>query len=168
MAILPILHFPDKRLHLKAKIITKFDNALHKLIDDMAETMHKHNGIGLAATQVNVQKRIFIVNLDAEANPHDLKVFINPEIVSRSGNISGEEGCLSVPGIYESVVRAESICVKFQDSLGIVKQMNFDGLMSVCIQHEIDHLNGIVFVEYLSNLKQTFIKKKMNKIFKPE
>ncbi len=168
MALLSILHYPDSRLHLIAKPITVFDDKLKQLVNDMAETMYHSDGIGLAATQVNVQKQLFIIDLSRSDQPRNLLVFINPEILTKYGEVMGEEGCLSVPGIYESVVRAEKIQLKYQDLDGISHQIDCDGLMSVCIQHEIDHLNGRVFVEYLSGLKQNFIKKKMKKIFKPE
>lgn len=168
MALLQILHFPDTRLHLKANDVTEFDESLRKLVDDMAETMYENVGIGLAAIQVNVQKRVIIIDLSGNDEPNKLMVFINPEILSKNGEVIGEEGCLSVPGIYESVKRAVHIKVKYQDLEGKEYTLECDGLMSICIQHEIDHLDGKVFVEYLSNLKQNFIKKKMKKIFKPE
>jgi peptide deformylase len=133
----------------------------------MADTMYEENGIGLAATQVNVQKRIFIIDLSANDEPKNLMVFINPEILNRSGEVIAQEGCLSVPGIYESVSRSEKIICKYQDLDGKFHEYECDGLMSICIQHELDHLNGKVFIEYLSGLKQNFIKKKMKKIFKP-
>ena len=168
MAILQIIHFPDPRLHLKASRVTKFDNELKRLVDDMAQTMYENVGIGLAATQVNVQIRVIVMDLSQKDEPNKLLVFVNPEIIEKSGEVIGEEGCLSVPGIYESVRRFEKITVKYNDLNGETHQLHCDGLMSVCIQHDIDHLDGKVFVEYLSSLKQNFIKKKMKKIFKPE
>ena len=168
MALLQILHFPDPRLHLKASPVTTFDKELKRLVDDMTETMYKNDGIGLAATQVNIQKRLLIMDLAKKDEPKKLLVFINPEITSKSGEVVGEEGCLSVPGVFESVKRSENITVKFQDIDGVAHTLDCNGLMSVCVQHEIDHLDGKVFVEYLSSLKQNFIKKKMKKIFKPE
>ena len=168
MALLPILHFPDPRLHLKAGIVTKFDDNLRKLVTDMAETMYENIGIGLAAIQVNVQKQVIVMDLSGNDEPNKLLVFINPKILTKSGEVVGEEGCLSVPGIYESVKRAEFISLKYQDIEGKDHTLDCDGLMSICLQHEIDHLEGKVFVEYLSGLKQNFIKKKMKKIFKPE
>jgi peptide deformylase len=168
MALLQILHFPDSRLHLKASPVTLFDKKLKQLVDDMADTMYKNVGIGLAAIQVNVQKRVIVMDISGQDEPNKLLVFINPQILSKSGEVVGEEGCLSVPGVYESVKRAEKIKLKFQDLEGNEHTLDCDGLMSVCIQHEIDHLDGKVFVEYLSPLKQNFIKKKMKKIFKPE
>ena len=168
MALLPILHFPDPRLHLKAGIVTKFDDNLRKLVTDMAETMYENIGIGLAAIQVNVQKQVIVMDLSGNDEPNKLLVFINPKILTKSGEVVGEEGCLSVPGIYESVKRAEFISLKYQDIEGKDHTLDCDGLMSICLQHEIDHLEGKVIVEYLSGLKQNFIKKKMKKIFKPE
>ena len=134
----------------------------------MAQTMYQNDGIGLAATQVDVQKRLIIIDISKSDEAKKLQAFVNPEIVSRSGDVVGEEGCLSVPGVYESVRRSENISVKFQDLDGNVYTKDYTGLMSVCVQHEIDHLDGKVFVEYLSSLKQNFIKKKMKKIFKPQ
>lgn len=168
MASLQILHFPDPRLHLKAKMVDVFDKSIQTLVADMAEIMYANNGIGLAAIQVNVQKRLFIMDISREDEPKNLLVFVNPEIINKSGEVVGEEGCLSVPGIFERVIRSEIIKLKFQDIKGNEHIIDCDGLMSVCIQHEIDHLDGKVFVEYLSNLKQNYIKKKMKKIFKPE
>ena len=168
MALLSILHYPDSRLHLKAQPVTVFDANLQQLIADMAQTMYHNDGIGLAATQVNIPKRLFIMDLSKTDQPPNLLVFINPEIISKSGEVIGEEGCLSVPGVYESVLRSEIIQLKYQDVDGREHQLECDGLMAVCLQHENDHLNGKVFVEYLSGLKQNFIKKKMKKIFKPE
>lgn len=166
MAVLEVLHFPDARLHLKAKKIDVIDDSIKKLVDDMTETMYEFDGIGLAAAQVNVQKRLFIMDLSRDDEPRNLLVFINPEILERDGEVIGSEGCLSVPGIYEDVVRAETIKLKYQDLTGKEHIVSCNGLMSVCVQHEIDHLDGKVFVEYLSNLKQNYIKKKMKKIFK--
>ncbi|HLX55374.1 MAG TPA: peptide deformylase [Aquella sp.] len=167
MAKLEVLHYPDKRLHLVAKPILQIDDEIKSLVADMAQTMYEENGIGLAATQINIQKRVFIADHSADDEPKNLLVFINPEILSHSGEVISEEGCLSVPGIYEKVSRAEKIVCRYQDLDAKTHENEYNGLMSVCIQHEIDHLNGKVFVEYLSGLKQNFIKKKMKKIFKP-
>ena len=167
MPALEILHYPDKRLHLKAAPIKVIDETIKTLVANMAETMYQNNGIGLAATQVNVQLRLFIMDLSKDDEPNKLLTFINPEIISKSGEVIGEEGCLSVPGIYETVLRAENITVKYQDLDAIEHTIDCSDLMAVCIQHEIDHLNGKVFVEYLTSLKQNFIKKKMKKIYKP-
>lgn len=166
MAILPILHYPDERLHLKAVEVIKFDDDLKKLVADMEETMLDSNGLGLAATQVNVQKRIFIMNLSTEAHQVPLKIFINLKIIDKKGDIKSEEGCLSVPGVYETVTRASWISVEYQDLDGNKQLLECDGIQAICIQHENDHLDGKVFVEYLSGLKQNFIKKKMKKLFR--
>lgn len=168
MTMLNILCYPDSRLHLKAKTVEVFDKHLENFIQDMAETMYSSNGIGLAATQVNVQKKIFIMDLSREDEPKKLLIFINPEIIEKNGQVVSEEGCLSVPGIYEKVQRAETIKLKYQDVKGNQLEATCNGLMSICIQHENDHLDGKVFVEYLSNLKQNFVKKKLKKIYKPE
>jgi peptide deformylase len=167
MALLEILHFPDSRLHLKAKKVDIIDDKVKELVSNMAETMYESDGIGLAAIQVNVQKRIFIMDLSRGDEPRNLLVFINPEILEKSGEVIGSEGCLSVPDIYEEVIRAETIKLKYLDIDGTEHIITCSGLMSVCAQHEIDHLDGKVFVEYLSSLKQNFIKKKLKKIFKP-
>ncbi len=167
MPALEILHYPDKRLHLKAAPIKVIDETIKTLVADMAETMYQNNGIGLAATQVNVQLRLFIMDLSKDDEPKQLLTFINPEIISKSGEVVGEEGCLSVPGIYETVLRAENITVKYQDLDAVEHIIDCSDLMAVCVQHEIDHLDGKVFVEYLTSLKQNFIKKKMKKIYKP-
>lgn len=161
MALLPILHYPDTKLHTVAKPVTVFDAALHQLITDMAETMYEAPGIGLAATQVDRHIQLIVIDLSKEKN--DLLVLINPKIISQSGEQEYEEGCLSVPGVYETVTRAEMITVSAQDKDGKTFQMNADGLLSICIQHEMDHLKGKVFVEYLSQLKRNRIKQKMVK-----
>lgn len=166
MAVLELLHYPDERLHLKAKPITEFNEGLVKLFEDMAETMYKNNGIGLAATQVNVQKQMFIMDLAREGEKPQLKAFVNPKILSKNGESEYEEGCLSVPGIFETVKRAQVIEFEYQDLQGNIHNETCDGLKAVCIQHEYDHLQGKVFVEYLSNLKQNFIKKKLKKAIK--
>ena len=168
MAVLEVLHFPDPRLHLKAKPVAVVDDEIRRLAANMAETMYEFDGIGLAAVQVNVQKRMFIMDLSRGGDePKNLLTFINPEILERDGEVVGSEGCLSVPGIYEEVIRAENIKLKYLDLAGVEHIISCNGLMSVCAQHEIDHLDGKVFVEYLSSLKQNYIKKKMKKIFKP-
>lgn len=168
MALLEILHYPDSRLHLKAKKVEVFDDNLKQLIKDMAETMYANNGIGLAATQVNIQKRLFVIDLAKEGEPSQLEALINPMIIEKSGETSCEEGCLSVPGVFETVKRAEKIVALYQDANGIEHKVECEGLKAICIQHELDHLDGKVFVEYLSALKQNFIKKKMKKLFKDE
>lgn len=161
MALLPILRFPDVRLKKVAIPVVRIDEAIKKLVEDMAETMYEAPGIGLAATQVDVHKQVVVIDTSEEKN--ELRVFINPRIESTDGAQEGEEGCLSVPGIYEKVERAERVTVRFLDLEGKQQTLAADGLLSVCIQHELDHLNGKVFVDRLSQLKQTRIKNKMAK-----
>jgi peptide deformylase len=151
MALLPILRFPDPRLHTRAIPVSVVDDTVRHLIRDMAETMYEAPGIGLAATQVNVHKRIAVIDVSDERN--DLLVFINGEIIERSGECDSEEGCLSVPGVRETIKRAEKITVRALDGDGKPFELTADGLLAVCIQHELDHLDGKVFVEYLSRLK---------------
>lgn len=164
MTLLNILHYPDERLHTVAKPIEVFDEALQKLINDMFETMYAAKGIGLAATQVNVHKRLLVIDIKGQDESAHPMVFINPEIVQVSGQIKFEEGCLSVPGIYETVTRAQEVHVKAFDHKGIAFEVETEGLLAICLQHEIDHLNGKVFIEYLSHLKQTRIRTKMQKL----
>lgn len=161
MALLPILRYPDPRLHKAAAKIIQVDDNIRKLIKDMTETMYTAPGVGLAATQVNVHKRLIIVDI-AETRDQ-LKVLINPEILDASGAADCEEGCLSVPGIYEKVRRAERIKVRAQDRDGRFFTLDAEGLLAVCIQHEMDHLEGRVFVEYLSRLKQQRIMARLRK-----
>lgn len=161
MALLTILNYPDPRLHTVAKPVTTFDANLKRLVQDMKETMYAAPGIGLAATQVNQHVQLIVIDTSKDQN--DLLVLINPKIVSQSGTQTYEEGCLSVPGIYETVTRAEQIKVQAQDVGGKTFTLDADGLLSVCIQHEMDHLKGKVFVEYLSPLKRNRIKTKMLK-----
>lgn len=161
MALLNILHYPDERLHKIAKPVREFGPDLQQLIDDMAETMYAAPGIGLAATQVDQHIRLLIVDLSEEKNA--LQVFINPEILNREGEETCEEGCLSVPGIYEKVTRAEQITVRALDRHGQPFELHADGLLAVCLQHEIDHLDGKVFVEKLSRLKLNRIVQKLKK-----
>ena len=161
MAQLQILEFPDPRLRLRAQPVTQVDAALRTLIDDMFETMYAAPGIGLAATQVNVAKRVLVIDL-SERRDQPLAL-INPEIVARSGVEETEEGCLSVPGYFDKVTRAEQISVRALDRDGRPLEFEADGLLAVCIQHEIDHLDGKLFVDYLSELKRTRIRKKLEK-----
>ncbi|MFA5241629.1 MAG: peptide deformylase [Sulfuricella sp.] len=162
MALLSILHYPDQRLHTVASPVKEVNAEIRKLIDDMAQTMYAAPGIGLAATQVNVHKRVIVVDI---SESHDkLMVLINPRIIALDGAGEREEGCLSVPGIYEKVTRAERITVEALDRNGKSFTLHADGLLAVCIQHEIDHLEGKVFVEHLSRLKQTRIKIKLQKL----
>ncbi|MBT9566798.1 MAG: peptide deformylase [Thiobacillus sp.] len=161
MARLDILHYPDARLHTVAKPVAAVDARIRTLIDDMAETMYAAPGIGLAATQVNVHERVIVIDI---TETHDeLRVFVNPEIVAQSGRAEGEEGCLSVPGVFDKVERAERVTVRALDRNGQPFELEADGLLAVCIQHEMDHLLGKVFVDYLSNLKRNRIKSKLLK-----
>ena len=161
MAILDILHYPDARLHTVAKPVATVDARIQTLIDDMAETMYAAPGIGLAATQVNVHERVVVIDI---SETHDeLRVFINPELIAESGRAEGEEGCLSVPGIFDKVERAEKVTVRALDRHGKPFELKAEGLLAVCIQHEMDHLMGKVFVDYLSGLKRNRIKTKLAK-----
>lgn len=161
MALLPILQYPDPRLHKIAKEVVVVTDETRRLIQDMGETMYAAPGIGLAATQVDVHKRIIV--MDISETRDDLKVFINPELINKSGDEEGEEGCLSVPGIYEKVRRAERVTVRALNEMGEPFTLEAEGLLAVCIQHEMDHLQGRVFVELLSHLKQTRIRAKLKK-----
>jgi len=161
MAILEILQYPDSRLNLPAQRVEKIDAATKKLIDDMVETMYAAPGIGLAATQVDVHKQIIVI--DVSEDQSDLRVFINPEITRREGLAMNQEGCLSVPGIYDNVERADSVTVTALDRNGSRFTLNASGLLATCIQHEVDHLQGKVFVDYLSELKQNRVRTKLKK-----
>ena len=162
MALLPILRYPDARLHKVAQPVATVDAALRQLIDDMFETMYEAKGIGLAATQVDVHERLVVIDVSEERN--ERLVVINPEIEWMSEErIKGDEGCLSVPGIYDGVERAESIRVRALDENGNSRVIEAEGLLAVCLQHEMDHLAGKVFVEYLSPLKRNRIKTKLAK-----
>ncbi len=161
MALLEILHHPDPRLRNVARPVTAFDAALAALVRDMLETMYAAPGIGLAATQVNVHERVLVVDVSAENN--DPMHFVNPVIVRAEGEDEMEEGCLSVPGVFETVARAQAIRVEAFDCEGKPFVMDAEGLLAVCIQHEIDHLDGKLFVDYLSQLKQSRIRKKLEK-----
>jgi peptide deformylase len=162
MAVLDILHYPDPRLHKIAKPVTEFNAELKQLVSDMAETMYDAPGIGLAATQVDVHLQVIVIDTSEEKN--DLRVFINPSLVNKSSEMKAyEEGCLSVPGVYDEVERPDRITVRAQDATGKVFTLEAEELLSVCLQHEMDHLQGKVFVQYLSRLKQGRIKNKMLK-----
>jgi peptide deformylase len=161
MALLPILEFPDPRLRTRAQPVAEVDDALRRLIDDMFATMYAAPGIGLAATQVNVHKRLLV--LDISETHNQPLALINPEIVAREGVEETEEGCLSVPGIYDKVTRAERVRVRALDRNGKKIEFDADGLLAVCIQHEMDHLDGKLFVDYLSELKRTRIRRKLEK-----
>lgn len=161
MAILTILEFPDTRLRTKAKPVESVDDAMRTLIDDMFETMYDAPGIGLAATQVDVHKRLLVADVSSDrTEPH---VLINPVIIEKDGVTATEEGCLSVPGYFEEVKRAEHIRVRFLDRNGDEQEMEAKGLLAVCIQHEMDHLEGKLFVDYLSEAKRLRIRKKLVK-----
>lgn len=161
MALLNILRYPDARLHKPAIPVTVFDDGLKRLVQDMAETMYAAPGIGLAATQVDVHKQVIVI--DASERRDSLIVLVNPDIVEATGISDIEEGCLSVPGIYELVERAERVKVRAYDQNGNALTLEAQGLLAVCIQHEMDHLQGKVFVEYLSQLKQQRIRARLAK-----
>jgi peptide deformylase len=161
MALLTILEFPDPRLRTKAVAISDVNDDIRRLIDDMIETMYAANGVGLAATQVNVHKRLVVIDVSEDRN--EPRAFINPVIVAREGSEISEEGCLSVPGSYDDVERAQLITVSALDRNGVEFTLQADGLLAVCIQHELDHLEGKLFVDYLSELKRTRIRKKLEK-----
>jgi peptide deformylase len=162
MALLPIIEYPDPRLKTVAKPVARFDERLQRLVADMAETMYAAPGVGLAATQVDIHEQLIV--LDVSENKDQLRVFVNPEIVWASDQlVECEEGCLSVPGIYDAVSRPERVRVRAQDVQGEWFELDCEGLLAVCVQHEMDHLLGKVFVEYLSPLKQNRIRGKMRK-----
>ena len=161
MAILDILHFPDARLRNVAKPVTEVDSGVRQLVDDMFETMYEAPGIGLAAIQVNVPRRVIVIDISEDRS--EPLALINPEIIEKTGEEEMDEGCLSVPGFYETVQRAEKVRVRALDRDGKAFEMAADGLLAVCIQHEIDHLDGKLFVDYLSNLKRQRIRKKLEK-----
>jgi peptide deformylase len=159
--ILPILEYPDPRLKKVATPVSAFTPDIARLVDDMAETMYAAPGIGLAATQVDVHKRIVII--DTSEARDELRVFVNPEIVAREGEEESEEGCLSVPGYYDKVTRAARVRVRAQDAHGTPFELDADDLLAVCIQHEMDHLVGKVFVDYLSPLKRARLSSRLKK-----
>lgn len=161
MAILSILEFPDPRLRKRAALLDAVDGSVDRLIDDMFETMYAAPGIGLAATQIDVHKRVLVA--DVSTGKNDPHVLINAEILEQDGVAITEEGCLSVPGYYEEVQRADRIKVRFLDRQGQSREREFDGLLAVCVQHEIDHLNGKLFVDYLSEAKRQRIRKRLEK-----
>lgn len=162
MALLNVLQFPDPRLKKVAAVVDTFDQEISDLVNNMLETMYEAQGVGLAAIQVNVQKRIIV--LDVSETRNQPFCLINPEITATRDQVDWEEGCLSFPGVYAKVKRSKEIDVSFYDQLGIVKQLSADGLLAICIQHEIDHLNGITFYDHLSSLKQKMLRKKLDKI----
>ncbi len=162
MEILTILRFPDPRLKLVAQPVTRFDDSLQQTCANMLHTMYTANGIGLAATQVNIQQQILVVNLSPTKDQP--LIIINPTITNKSGNIIWEEGCLSFPGIYAKVKRSERINLEYYDPQGQRHNMLADGLLAICIQHEIDHLNGINFIDHLSRLRRKLLRNKLDKI----
>lgn len=161
MATLDILVYPDDRLRTVAKPVSTVDDSVRVLLDDMFETMYEAPGVGLAATQVNIHQRIVVIDVSEDKNQP--LALINPQIISAAGMAEGEEGCLSIPGIYENVKRAEKVKFSALDRDGNTYEMEVDGLLAVCVQHEVDHLDGKMFVDYLSGLKRRRIKKKMLK-----
>jgi peptide deformylase len=161
MALLPILHYPDPRLHKVARPVEAVDERVRKLVTDMADTMYAAPGIGLAATQVDVHERVVVIDISEARN--DLQTFINPEIIASEGDAENEEGCLSVPGVFDKIRRAERVTVRALNASGEPFTLEAEGLLAVCIQHEIDHLEGKVFVDYLSRLKQQRIAAKLRK-----
>ena len=161
MALRTILEYPDPRLRTRAQPVTRFDAALGTLIDDMFETMYGAPGIGLAATQVDVHQRLIVIDISPERNQP--LTIINPQILTREGEASTEEGCLSVPGIFDEVKRAAKIRLRAQDRDGNLFERDFEDILAVCVQHEMDHLEGKLFVDYLSDLKRERIRKKLDK-----
>jgi peptide deformylase len=161
MAVLEVLTFPDERLRIVAKPVEEVNNDIRKLVSDMFETMRDEKGIGLAATQVNVHQRIVVMDVSEDQN--EPRVFINPEITHKDGTTVSEEGCLSVPNNYAKIDRAENITVKALDKDGNPFELEADGLLAICIQHELDHLEGKLFVDYLSSMKRERIRKKLEK-----
>ena len=161
MALLPILEYPDPRLKKVAAPVATVTPEIRRLVRDMAETMYVAPGVGLAATQVNVHKRVIVIDVSDHKN--DLRVFINPELLATEGEAECEEGCLSVPGYYDKVTRAARIKVRAVDEHGATFELETDGLLAVCVQHEMDHLQGKVFVEYLSPLKRARLTARMRK-----
>ncbi len=161
MPILEILHFPDPRLRNQAKPVEEFDNKLREFADSMLQTMYHCSGVGLAATQVGVPWRLVVIDVSEERDQP--LCLVNPEIIEREGEEESEEGCLSVPSVYEKVTRAERVRVKAQDKNGERIELEADGLLAVCIQHEVDHLDGKLFIDYLSGLKRQRIRKKLEK-----
>lgn len=162
MAILEVLRFPDERLRTVAKPVTQFNDGLHRIIDDMFETMYAEEGIGLAATQVNIHQRIIVI--DISENRDQPQVFINPEILSKEGDTGIEEGCLSVPDYRALVPRAERIRIRAQDKDGQSFELAADDLLAICLQHEMDHLQGKLFIDYLSPLKRQRLRQKLTKL----
>ena len=163
MAIRTILHYPDKRLREKAAPVTTITDEIRTLVEDMAETMYAAPGVGLAATQIGVNHRVFVIDIATKDEPSDLRVFINPEIISREGETTWEEGCLSFPKVNEEIKRAEFVKVRALDINGKPFELEADGLLAVAIQHENDHLDGVLMIDKLSMLKRKMVNRKMEK-----
>jgi len=163
MAIRKILHYPDKRLRIPGKTVTDFGPELSQLIDDMAETMYAAPGVGLAATQIGVDKQLFIIDISREDEPSELRVFVNPELVKLEGKMDWEEGCLSFPGEHHEVTRAEHVRVRAQDRNGQWFELEAEGLLAVAVQHENDHLQGKLMIDHLSPLKRRIVHRAMQK-----
>jgi peptide deformylase len=164
MAVRTILHYPDKRLREVALPITRFDDELKRLIDDMAETMYAAPGVGLAATQIGVPLRLFLVDIAVrDDQPSELRVFVNPQLLDSVGEIEFEEGCLSFPGVHEDVVRAERVRVRAQDAEGASFELEAEGLLAIAIQHEHDHLEGKLMIDHLSLLRRRLVSRAMQK-----
>jgi peptide deformylase len=161
MALLPIIRYPDKRLHRQAAPVGRVDDGIRKLIKDMADTMYAAPGVGLAATQVDVHLRVIVIDISETRD--QLHVLVNPDLLAASGEADAEEGCLSVPGVFEKVKRAERVTVRALDAEGVSRTIEAAGLLAVCIQHEMDHLEGKVFVEKLSRLKRGRILARLKK-----
>lgn len=168
MALLEILHYPNPVLKEKSVPVEMFDEELRALAADMAETMYDAPGVGLAAPQVGVLKRLVVIDCSGQEEPADLIVAVNPEIVGREGACTEEEGCLSVPGYFARVDRSASVTLRYQDLAGEVREREADGLLAVAIQHEIDHLDGVLFVDRLSSLKRSMFRKKYQKMLQQE
>ncbi|MFI9654504.1 peptide deformylase [Guyparkeria sp. GHLCS8-2] len=166
MSLRDILIYPDDRLREIARPVDSFEPALAELVADMFETMYQESGIGLAATQIDEHRRLFVADVSEDRS--GAMAFVNPEIVARSGEVESEEGCLSIPGINETISRAERIRVRARDEKGKAIEQDLDGLLAICFQHELDHLDGRLFIDYLSPLKQQRIRKKMEKAARRE
>jgi peptide deformylase len=163
MAIRTILHYPDKRLRVKAENVREITPEIRELVDDMAETMYAAPGVGLAAPQIGVALRIFVIDVAPSDAPSDLKVFINPEIVTRNGVTTWEEGCLSFPGLHEEIERAEQVTVRAMGLDGKTFELSADGLLAIAIQHENDHLEGMLMIDHVSLLKRRMMDREMRK-----
>lgn len=163
MAVRTILHYPDPRLREKARPVTEITPQIRKLVEDMAETMYAAPGVGLAATQIGEPHRIFVIDTANEDEPSQLRVFINPEIVGRDGDVTWEEGCLSFPGVVEEIDRAAAVRVKAQDKDGKWFELEADGLLAVAVQHELDHLDGVLMIDHMGALKKRIVDRKMRR-----